>query len=169
MGQAPKGFKFPKALDQFGVPHGETAGGNRKSTLPNGNDFWWHEWAGNTGNCWFDNTGADGTAGSVTGPGGHGTPPDVLPSDCATSVGPGDDAKTAYLIDCGDGPDEDTSPLACDWWQPPPPPGSRGRRSRPASHRAGGGALGGVGRGRGASRPAGRAWLRSLSRGRACA
>ena len=48
----------------------------------------------------------------------------MLPSDCATSVGPGDNAKTAYLIDCGDGPDEDTSPLACDWWQPPPPPGS---------------------------------------------
>ena len=124
MGQAPKGFRFPNALNQFGVPHGETAGGNRKSTLPNGNDFWWHEWAGNTGNCWFNNTGADGTAGSVTGPGGHGTPPDVLPSDCATSVGPGDDAKTGYLIDCGDGPDEDTSPLACDWWQPPPRPGT---------------------------------------------
>ena len=67
----------------------------------------------------------------------------MLPSDCATSVGPGDDAKTAYLIDCGDGPDEDTSPLACDWWQPPPQPGSAGRRSRPASHRARGGALGG--------------------------
>jgi len=48
----------------------------------------------------------------------------VLPSDCATSVGPGDDAKTGYLIDCGDGPDEDTSPLACDWWQPPPRPGT---------------------------------------------
>ncbi len=124
MGQAPKGFEFPKALDQFGAPHGETAGGNRKSTLPNGNDFWWHEWAGNTGNCWFDNTGPDGTAASVTGPGGHGTPPDVLPSDCATSVGPGDNAKTFYLIDCSDGPDEETGPLDCDWWQAPPQPGS---------------------------------------------
>jgi hypothetical protein len=122
MGQAPDGFRFPKALDQFGVPHGELTS-RAKSTLPNGNDFWWHEWLGNTGNCWFDNTGADGTAASVTGP-GAGNPPDMLPSDCATSVGPGDDAKTAYLVECSNGPDEDTGPLDCDWWRPPPQPGT---------------------------------------------
>jgi len=125
MGQAPKGFKFPKALDQFGAPHGSLArGGAAGASLPNGNDFWWHEWAGNTGNCWFDNTGPDGTAASVTGPGDHGMPPDDLPSDCATSVGPGDNAKTGYLVECSNGPDEDTGPLDCDWWQPPPQPQS---------------------------------------------
>ena len=37
---------------------------------PNGNDFWWGEFfASNTGNCWFQNMGSDGTAASVTGPG----------------------------------------------------------------------------------------------------
>jgi Right handed beta helix region len=120
MGQAPQGFKFPKALDQFGVPHAASA----TNPLPNGNDFWWDEFSGNTGNCWFGNTGSDGTEASVTGPGGPGMPPDMLPSDCASSVGPGDGAKTNYLIDCSDGPDEETGPLDCDWWQPPPPPQS---------------------------------------------
>ena len=67
--------------------------------MPNGNDFWWDEFfASNTGNCWFDNTGADGTAASVTGPGDAGRLPGCrrtsLPSDCATSVGNGDIAKT---------------------------------------------------------------------------
>ena len=41
---------------------------------PNGNgdlstgraDFWWDEYAGTTGNCWHDNIGQDGTAGSIT-------------------------------------------------------------------------------------------------------
>jgi hypothetical protein len=120
MGQAPKGFKFPKALDQFGTPHAAAA----TNPLPNGNDFWWDEFSGNTGNCWFSNTGSDGTEASVTGPGGPGMPPEMLPSDCASSVGPGDGVKTNYLIDCADGPDEETGPLDCDWWQPPPPPQS---------------------------------------------
>jgi hypothetical protein len=119
MGEAPKGFKFPKAVDQFGVPHGEAGG-----PLPNGNDFWWDEFSGNPGNCWFDNTGADGTAASITGPGSPSSPPDVLPSDCETSVGQGDPVRTQYLIDCSEGPDDDTGPMACDWWQPPAKPGS---------------------------------------------
>ena len=29
---------------------------------PNGLDFWWDNFPGNTGNCWWDNTGADGGA-----------------------------------------------------------------------------------------------------------
>ena len=33
---------------------------------PNGTDFWWDNFAGNTGNCWHDNTGKEGTAASVT-------------------------------------------------------------------------------------------------------
>ncbi len=119
MGQAPKGFKFPKALDQFGVPHGKAG-----EPLPNGNDFWWDEFSGNTGNCWFGNTGVDGTAASVTGPGSPSSPPDVLPSSCDTSVGQGDGARTQYLIECSNGPDDDTGPMDCDWWQPPAKPGS---------------------------------------------
>ncbi len=125
MGRAPNGVRFPpKALNKFGNVH---AVGDNGPTVPNGNDFWWGEFfTSNTGNCWFANTGADGTAGSVTGPGDAGrlpgSPPQVLPSDCATSVGNDDAAKLAYLIDCGDGPDENTGPNDCDWWTVPPQP-----------------------------------------------
>ncbi len=115
MGQAPPGFKFPAALNQFGADHSSGPGPH-----PNGTDFWWDEFSGNTGNCWFNNVGSDGTAGSITGP-GAGSPPDLLPSNCDTSVGGGDGAKTAYLIDCSKGPDE-TGP--CDWWDPAPQPES---------------------------------------------
>ena len=91
MGVAPQGFKFNSAIDLFGNVHGTDPG----APLPNGTDFWWDEFPGNTGNCWYDNTGPDGTAGSVTGP-GAGSPPDLpLPSNCATSVGNSDAAKEA--------------------------------------------------------------------------
>jgi hypothetical protein len=126
MGRAPNGFRFPDAVDMFGNVHAHDDARPRK---PNGNDFWWGElFSTNTGNCWFANTGTDGTAASVTGPGEAGrlpgSPPQVLPSDCATSVGNDDLAKLLYLIDCGDGPDEDTGPTDCDWWQLPAQPGT---------------------------------------------
>ena len=108
----------------FGNDHSSGAGPH-----PNGTDFWWDEFFGNTGNCWFNNTGADGTAGSVTGP-GTGTPPDLLPSNCDTSVGDGDSAKTQYLIECSNGPDNDTGPTDCDWWRPAPQPDERIRPAR---------------------------------------
>jgi hypothetical protein len=119
MGQAPPGFEFPAALDQFGVPHGKTGG-----PLPNGVDFWWDEFPATTGNCWFDNKGSDGTADSVTGD------PASLPSDCGSSVGLGSVTKQAVLVDCnfavfsllGD------NPLACDWHTDPPKPGSKRAR-----------------------------------------
>ena len=135
MGQVPPGFTFPAALDQFGVQHGAT-GAQR---LPNGNDFWWDEFSSNTANCWFGNTGPDGQAASVTGAGDAGRipgiPPNPLP-DCGggqnpdASTGNGDVAKEAYLVDCSEGPDEDTGPLDCDWWGPPPQPGSSAARER---------------------------------------
>ena len=126
MGRAPKGFTAPSAINKFDNVHSVGSGGVRK---PNGNDFWWGElFASNTGNCWFANTGVDGTAASVTGPGEAGRlaapDPQVLPSDCATSVGNNDGAKLNYLVECGNGPDEDTGPTDCDWWQVPAEPGS---------------------------------------------
>ena len=130
MGQVPPGFKFPKALDQFGVPHSKSSA----KRMPNGTDFWWDEFSTNTGNCWYDNTGFDGKASSISGPGGAGrlpgTPPNLLPNcnggkDPSSSVGGGDGAKLTYLVDCGDGPDKDTSPTACDWWFAPEKPGSK--------------------------------------------
>jgi len=135
MGQVPPGFEFPEALDRYGVAHGEAG----SQSLPNGVDFWWDEFPSNRWNCWYGNTGPDGTAGSVTGSGDAGRtpglPPNLLP-DCAggtmqdLSLGNGDVAKEAYLVDCANGPDEDTGPLDCDWWTTPPRPGSAAAESR---------------------------------------
>jgi hypothetical protein len=135
MGEVPPGFQFPEPLKRYGVPHGLAT----SRSLPNGLDFWWDEFSSNRWNCWYGNTGPDGTPGSVTGSGDAGrTPglqPNVLP-DCAggtnrnLSVGNGDVAKEAYLVDCAEGPDKDTSPLACDWWTPPARPGSASARAR---------------------------------------
>ena len=59
MGRPPPGFSFNDAVDMFGNRHGAEG----SASLPNGVDFWWDEFAGNNGNCWYDNTGADGTDG----------------------------------------------------------------------------------------------------------
>ena len=128
MGQIPPGFRFPDALDQFGVPHGDAPAAN----APNGTDFWWDGFTSNRWNCWFDNSGPDGTPGSIVGSG-----PMMLPlPDCDgganpdASVGPGDPTKTVYLVDCSEGPDEDEGPLDCDWWRLPPRPGGAAASSR---------------------------------------
>jgi len=138
MGQVPPGFQFPAALDRYGVPHGE----NGQASLPNGNDFWWDEFPTNRWNCWFGNTGFDGSAGSVTGSGEAGNAPGIPPNplpDCEggtnqdASIGQGDVAKEAYLVDCSEGPGGGTAGLApggdrngiaCDWWTTPPRPGT---------------------------------------------
>jgi hypothetical protein len=81
---------------------------------PNGNDrtqafvdFWWDEYTGNTGNCWHDNVGQDGTAGSLTSlppspPPGHPVNnPHFLPHICDdTSVGAGGPAQESELGNC---------------------------------------------------------------------
>ena len=135
MGQVPPGFRFPATLDRYGIPHGQPG----QRPLPNGNDFWWDEFTSNRANCWFGNTGPDGQLGNVTGPGDAGnlpgSPPQDLPacaagSDPDSSVGAGDPSKTAYLIDCSEGPDNETGPLACDWWQTPPRPGTAAAKRR---------------------------------------
>jgi hypothetical protein len=135
MGRVPPGFRFPDALDRFGVPHSSST----SQIQPNGNDFWWDEFASNRWNCWFNNKGSDGTPASVTGAGQAGRTPGVPPNplpDCAggqnqdQSVGNGDAAKERYLVDCSEGPDEDTGPLDCDWWTTPARPGSTAARRR---------------------------------------
>jgi hypothetical protein len=121
MGRVPPNFTWPTAIKKFGNQHGSTSA----KVLPNGVDFWWDEFAGNNGNCWVGNTGVDGTAGSITGP-GSGIAPDPLPSDCASSIGNGDVVKEGILLDCttwydfhGDG----LYPL-CYWFTMPGQPGS---------------------------------------------
>jgi hypothetical protein len=140
VGRAPNGFRFPSEIGKFGNVY---AHDDARPKKPNGTDFWWSEFfAINTGNCWYDNVGTDGTAASVTGPGDAGrlpgSPPQVLPSDCATSVGNNDMAKFAYLIECSDGPDEDTGLNDCDWWQTPAQPGTpTSAKERQSAARAG--------------------------------
>lgn len=130
MGQAPPGFERHPGLRKFG---NETAVGT-SDQLPNGVDFWWDEFPGNTGNCWFDNTGPDGTEASVTGssPDTGGAAPNLLP-DCANgetpalSVGTGDITKEAILLDCSmweRGQTSEDRPL-CYWFDMPSQPGSQ--------------------------------------------
>jgi hypothetical protein len=132
MGKRPPGFNFPAAVDQFGAARSHGPG------YRNGTDFWWDEFPTNTGNCWFDNIGPDGTADSITGSGttpAGSTPPDDLPSDCGTSVGEGDTLKEAYLLECSNGPDNDTGPTDCDWWQQADNPNESPAKREAAEHK----------------------------------
>lgn len=147
MGQVPPGFVFPHAVDQFQIKRGAIGRRNdpvdprskdnfevvAEPNLPNGNDFWWDEFTSNTANCWYSNTGPNGSESGVTGAGEAGRTPGVPPNrlpNCndgespEMSVGNGDVAKEAYLIDCSMGPDEDMGPLDCDWWDTPARPAS---------------------------------------------
>jgi Right handed beta helix region len=96
------------------------------SVQPNGEDFWWDQGGlvadiptFNSGNCWFNNTGKDGTAASVTAtPSPTGTPPDNLPSDCNNSplIGGSGHGQTAELLGCN------TGAPTCTWFTTPPKP-----------------------------------------------
>jgi hypothetical protein len=92
--------------------------------LPNGNgsptemrtDFWWDQYEGNTGNCWHDNTGTDGTAASVTStPAGP-----LLPANCETSVGTGGPAQEQELVNCF--AYIETGETPCPWFETPSKP-----------------------------------------------
>jgi hypothetical protein len=81
---------------------------------PNGTDFWWDNFADNRNNCWFGNKGKAGTEASIT------SAPSNLPSNCATSMGTGDPAQEAELLQClaavsSGGKD-------CPWFTTPPEP-----------------------------------------------
>ena len=82
---------------------------------PNGVDFWWDEYPNNLNNCWYNNTGKDGTAGSVT------SEPRPLPSDCATSRGTGNGAHEGELLGCFTRFEYD-SPYDCPWFTTPAEP-----------------------------------------------
>jgi hypothetical protein len=95
------------------------------SAQPNGVDFWWDQGGittdpSNSGNCWYSNTGSDGTAGSVTGDPSPSAPaPDNLPSDCNNSplVGPpASGAKVNELLSCSQ------EAPSCPWFTTPPKP-----------------------------------------------
>ena len=108
--------------------HDNTMGVARSGEVkPNGLDFWWDSYPGNTGNCWWGNTAAPGQ--SIT------TSPLLLPDcsngqDPSTSVGTGAPQNESELVACFAGftaagyPDGD--PTTCSWTQTPPEPGSGG-------------------------------------------
>jgi Right handed beta helix region len=94
---------------------------------PNGTDFWWDQFAGNTGNCWFDNVGMDGDRDSLTAdPPLFPTPgtstPGFLPEDCDSPLnnGGGGDNETE-LVNCLAN-FEEGAPTPCTWFTTPPEP-----------------------------------------------
>jgi hypothetical protein len=106
--------------------HGNTMGVSPTGAVrPNGLDFWWDSFPGNTGNCWWGNKAAPGK--TVT------SAPLVLPG-CAngtqpgTSIGLGDVVNESELVACLAGftlvgyPDGDAN--TCSWTTTPAPPGS---------------------------------------------
>jgi hypothetical protein len=88
---------------------------------PNGLDFWWDQFPGNRNNCWYDNTGKLGTAGSVTS-----SPPGLLlPRNCATSIGTGNPVNEAELLACFAGmagEEQGVELPVCDWFTTPAEP-----------------------------------------------
>jgi hypothetical protein len=91
----------------------------------NGTDFWWDQYAGNTGNCWHDNVGWNGNRASLTstpplGPQAGQSIPGTLPEDCATSIGTGGPQQEAELLNCFADITFDTG--TCDWYKTPSEP-----------------------------------------------
>jgi hypothetical protein len=95
----------------------------------NGVDFWWDQFPTDTGNCWFNNVGPNGTNASWTSdPARSPTPnkavPGFLPESCGDTggTGTGDAAKEAMLVYCAEAAIGDTS---CDWYAEPSKPGTK--------------------------------------------
>lgn len=90
---------------------------------PNGVDFWWDQFVDNRNNCWYGNTGRDGSAASVTSD----PPAPLLPSDCATSRGTGNPVHEQELLACfadfsAGGDSGASGGTVCPWFTTPPEP-----------------------------------------------
>jgi hypothetical protein len=94
------------------------------TVMPNGQDFWWDSFSGNTGNCWYSNTAAPGRSLNNS--------PASLPDcsggkDPSSSVGTGDPANESELIGCLAAVEQDNKKpgtMGCTWFDTPPKPGS---------------------------------------------
>jgi hypothetical protein len=89
---------------------------------PNGTDFWWDDFAGNTGNCWYSNTAAPGK--SITS-----SPPAPLLPNCGNGQNPSSSTGTGYppnegeLVQCLAGFSAvGYDPNACPWFKTPSKP-----------------------------------------------
>jgi Right handed beta helix region len=99
--------------------------------LPNGQDFWWDNFAGNTGNCWWDNT---------TAPGAElNNAPASLPS-CSggkapeESVGTSDFGNELELVSCFAAVSSRDYSEPCPWFETPARP--RTRKARVVARRS---------------------------------
>src|SRR4051812_29896541 len=107
--------------------------------MPNGVDFWWDEYAGNTGNCWPANNGQDGTPKTITSDPPRmpddSTVPGFLPvKDCNSpqNVGDGDAHKETVLGACAaDFQNGSYDSTVCDWFAMPPKPQGHGEDGPP--------------------------------------
>jgi parallel beta helix pectate lyase-like protein len=101
--------------------------------IPNGTDFWWDDFGGNRGNCWFRNSGPKPLTYS----------PRELPhcdngADPAMSVGIGSPTNEGELTSClvaFETRNFDRSTTTCPWLFPPTKPGSAGKASVNAGQR----------------------------------
>jgi hypothetical protein len=102
----------------YGNIMGVTPGGGYE---PNGQDFWWDNFAGNTGNCWWANTTAPGKQ--------LNNAPSSLPScsegkDPGQSMGTSDFGNESELVSCFGAVSTHNYSQPCPWFETPPKPGS---------------------------------------------
>jgi Right handed beta helix region len=118
--------KVPPSTSNDNRFHGNVMGRTPDgSKAPNGLDFWWDGFAGNTGNCWYDNTGPNGDRASLTAmpplaPVAGQSLPQFLPENCETSIGTSGVVQEAELLSCLGDITFDTN--ACPWFTTPPKP-----------------------------------------------
>jgi hypothetical protein len=128
MGFVPEEFRDPKLAAELDITNG---GPNGEARQQNGTDFWWDDFAGAEGNCWFANESAFG---QVT------MSPRSLPTcndgqDPSTSTGIGSPTNEGELLSClaafinrdQGGLDPETS--TCPWLRTPARPGSAAARA----------------------------------------
>lgn len=110
---------------------GIAPGGKRK---PNGVDFWWDQHPSNQDDCWYHNTGSDGTQSGITSD----PPAPLLPSNCKNvSTGATYAAKAPELGGCAGSIEENAyDATICPWFVTPPPPDGSGNSSKVAATQA---------------------------------
>jgi hypothetical protein len=113
--------------------------------FPNGVDFWWDEYASNSGNCWPDNKGIDGSPASITSDPPR-APDDATVSgflpvkdcDSAANAGAGDPQKESVLAACaGNFQTGSYDSTVCDWFAMPEKP-EKGENGAPPGLPTGG-------------------------------